>query len=475
MKADWQDSERWFRVLFENTPDATLVFDEGTCRVESVNRAAEILFGYSGEIFPAMIVSDIIDGDPPREDDACPQRKKIRVFRTRAGSIFTGEIAEGKFVSKGRGKVVWIVREIDHQSNLEALLRERKVQEYRSLVENIAIGVTLISTDMRILTLNRQMKYWYPNVDFSRQPLCYQVFNDPPREKTCVYCPVIETLRDGRVHEAVTETPWGESVRYFRIIASPVVDKEGNIRAAIEMVEDISEQRAAERQIRTLSQQLLTAQENERLMISNELHDSVAQDLSTMKISLALILGEPSILPDDVRKTLAEVSSIIGRTIRTVRNLSYDLRPPGLKEIGLIETLVSYCDEFAEDAGIQIKFHSAGLKNRVMDPFLEINIYRLVQEGLNNIRKHAEARRATILLMGAYPNVILRIEDDGKGFDVTARERAGFSEKRMGISSMRERVNLLMGRMSIRSRPGEGTRIFIKFPFREGLSDFGDA
>ncbi|WP_428152890.1 histidine kinase [Desulfococcus sp.] len=459
--------------MFEHNPNAAIVFDEETRRIESINRAAKILFNYREEIFRTLTLSDIIDTDPPRLCDA-ELRREIRAFRTMAGAVFTSEIAEGKFVFNGQSKILWIVREMDNQSDVEALLRERKVQEYRSLVENIAIGVTLIGRDMRILTLNRQMRCWYPRIDFSRQPLCYQAFNDPPGEKICTYCPVIQTLRDGRVHEAVAEIPSERSVRYFRIVASPVVDKEGNIRAAIEMVEDISEQRAAERQIRTLSQQLLTAQENERLMISNELHDSVAQDLSTMKISLALTLGESSTLPDDVRKTLTDMSSILSRTIRTVRNLSYDLRPPGLKEIGLIETLGSYCDEFAEDAGIHAEFHSTGLKNRAMNPFLEINIYRLVQEGLNNIRKHAEARRAVIFLIGAYPNVILRIEDDGKGFDVAAREQAGFSEKRMGLSSMRERVNLLMGKMSIRSRPGEGTRIFIRFPFRDGLSDLSE-
>jgi signal transduction histidine kinase len=76
-----------------------------------------------------------------------------------------------------------------------------------------------------------------------------------------------------------------------------------------------------------------------------------------------------------------------------------------------------------------------------------------------------------VRLIGAYPNVILRIEDDGKGFDVAARERAGFSEKRMGISSMRERVNLMMGQMTIQSRPGAGTRIVIRFPFRAAPDD----
>ncbi|MDH4205395.1 MAG: ATP-binding protein, partial [Desulfobacteraceae bacterium] len=100
------------------------------------------------------------------------------------------------------------------------------------------------------------------------------------------------------------------------------------------------------------------------------------------------------------------------------------------------------------------------------DDDVKIHLYRLIQEGLNNIRKHAEADRATIKLVGATPNIILRIEDNGKGFDVQARERALSAEKRMGLRSMRERVNLLQGRMEIESLPMNGTKIFIKIPFK---------
>jgi signal transduction histidine kinase len=101
----------------------------------------------------------------------------------------------------------------------------------------------------------------------------------------------------------------------------------------------------------------------------------------------------------------------------------------------------------------------------------EMNIYRLIQEGLNNIRKHAAANQATVKLIGTYPNIILRIEDDGKGFDVAERSRMSGSEKRMGLRSMAERVDLIQGKMTIQSQPGEGTLIFIKFPYQEEKDD----
>ena len=95
----------------------------------------------------------------------------------------------------------------------------------------------------------------------------------------------------------------------------------------------------------------------------------------------------------------------------------------------------------------------------------------LIQEGLNNIRRHAAASRATIKLVGSYPKIILRIEDDGKGFDVEERTRTADSEKRMGLRSMAERVRLIQGEMLIESQPMKGSQIIIKFPYQEEKHD----
>jgi len=114
-------------------------------------------------------------------------------------------------------------------------------EKYRSLVENIGIGVVLISPDMEILTLNRKMREWFPRIDAAERPICYKSFNNPPRDGICPYCPTHLTLKDGKVHEAVTETPAGATFRNYRIISSPVVRPSGEVEAAIEMVEDITE------------------------------------------------------------------------------------------------------------------------------------------------------------------------------------------------------------------------------------------
>jgi signal transduction histidine kinase len=146
------------------------------------------------------------------------------------------------------------------------------------------------------------------------------------------------------------------------------------------------------------------------------------------------------------------------------------LRPPALDELGLVQALFQYCDDFSEDNGINVDFHSAGMKDLKLDFDTEINLYRLIQEGLTNIKKHAGADHVTIRLVAAFPNIILRIKDNGRGFNLQERLANITKEKRMGIRSIEERVKLLQGEMEIQSRPMQGTKISIKLPYKDKKS-----
>ena len=147
--------------------------------------------------------------------------------------------------------------------------------------------------------------------------------------------------------------------------------------------------------------------------------------------------------------------------------MAYNLRPPGLDQLGLVRTVYQYCEEFSEKNGIGIDFFAAGLDDLKIPFDTEINLYRIIQEGLWNIKKHADAAHVIVRLVASFPNIILRIEDDGKGFDVKTRLLATSNEKRMGLRSIQERVSLLKGKMRIQSRPNEGTKIYIEVPHRE--------
>jgi len=136
----------------------------------------------------------------------------------------------------------------------------------------------------------------------------------------------------------------------------------------------------------------------------------------------------------------------------------------------MIQTISGYCEDFSEKTGLDVDFSSAGIEHLRLDFDTQINLYRLIQEGLNNVWKHAEARNARIRLVSSFPNIILRIGDDGRGFDVEKRMETITIEKRMGIRSMEERVKLLEGEMRIRSKPDKGTSITIVMPCKEKKS-----
>ena len=245
--------------------------------------------------------------------------------------------------------------------------------------------------------------------------------------------------------------------------------KKGIILAAM----DITERKRAEGIVRNLSHMLLEAQENERKMISYELHDSIAQNLSYLKINCDTFFDNHSTISPELTEKMGKQSELIAQTIDAVRELSYGLHPPSLDQLGITQTIFQLCEEFSDAAGLSVDFIPTGMEALKHDPSLEINIYRLIQEGLNNIRKHANASHVKIVLIASYPNILLRIQDDGKGFDVKVREAELDGTKRMGLRSMTERVNLLQGIIKIKSRPTQGTKIFIKFPFKKGKRNGG--
>lgn len=221
----------------------------------------------------------------------------------------------------------------------------------------------------------------------------------------------------------------------------------------------------SEKNIRMLSHQLIKANEFERQKISRELHDRIGQDLSVLKIGLENLWQDCRNDCPDYQDRIKSLTYITQQTVDTVRELAYELRPPGLDQFGFAGTITKYCQDFSQKTGLAVKTSFTGIHDLVFDFDAEINLYRLIEEGLNNIHKHAQAKQAVIKMVASFPDIILRIEDDGLGFNPKKRLRALTNEKRMGLRSMQERAALLGGKMKVQSKPGKGTIISIEVPY----------
>jgi PAS domain S-box-containing protein len=273
--------------------------------------------------------------------------------------------------------------------------------------------------------------------------------------------PVIEAKGIGHVETKWVAKDGAVLDCYLQLTALDRSDlSEGVIVAAM----DITHRKQAEDQIRALSHQLLQAQELERQRLAYDLHDHLAQDLSALKIAFDTFCDQHPEISTGARQRVADFSKGLGGVILAVRDLAYDLRPPGLDEAGLVDALDEYCQEYSSQNDLEIEFLPVGVDEAALNLDTKITLYRLVQEALSNVRKHADANRTFIRLVPSFPNIILRVEDDGIGFDVAARLAAAHYEKRLGLLGMKERVALLGGTMEIQSRPGQGTKIFIELP-----------
>jgi signal transduction histidine kinase len=217
-------------------------------------------------------------------------------------------------------------------------------------------------------------------------------------------------------------------------------------------------ERKEREQLRTrLLEQVITAQEEERKRIARELHDETGQALTSLMVRLQT-MNQQCPVPE-LKPQMEEVRRLIAQTLDDVHNLAVELRPSVLDDLGLEAALQRYIQDYRRRFQLDIDFVAVGLDER-LPPAAETTLYRIVQEGLTNIARHAQARTASILLERRNGRVRVIIEDDGQGFALQQVAGSG----RLGLYGMRERAELLDGTFTIESEPGQGTSIFVEVP-----------
>ncbi|MBK8023692.1 MAG: HAMP domain-containing protein [Chloroflexi bacterium] len=203
---------------------------------------------------------------------------------------------------------------------------------------------------------------------------------------------------------------------------------------------------------------VITAQEDERKRIARELHDSTSQSLTSLLVGLRNLEESPDL--NTLHSRIEDIRKVVNHTLDEVHALAWQLRPNVLDDLGLEAALGRYIDDYQRRYGIQVDFVARGLDER-LPPALETSLYRMIQEGLTNIARHAQAKNASVLLEQRLTVIRVIIEDNGVGFDADAQS---YSQKSLGLQGIRERTQLFGGKLIIESQPGAGASLFIEIP-----------
>ena len=242
--------------------------------------------------------------------------------------------------------------------------------------------------------------------------------------------------------------------------------------AVIWLVRDVTVRHREEVERALLLQQTITAQEEERYRIARELHDETLQSLSATLFGIKVV--EASLHQDapseQIEESLGQVKGRLTGTIREVQRVIYDLRPILLDELGLVAAIHSLADQRLRAQGIEADVQVVGHSRR-LDTHQEVAVFRIVQEALQNIVRHAEAHSAVIAIEFRPDSLFIQVADDGIGFDPSLVPSEPDTGSGLGLLGMRERASLLGGTLSIDSAPGEGTTVVLTVPLPEPMPE----
>jgi PAS domain S-box-containing protein len=249
----------------------------------------------------------------------------------------------------------------------------------------------------------------------------------------------------------------GRKGRWLHFTASPIRDESGEIIGAIETLIDTTERKVLENNLRYYLGQITKAQEEERKSISRELHDDLSQILGSLSRRLDNLLRKEHQFGKDEEVSLQEIRDLLNQGLQSMNSFIQNLRPSLLDDLGLIPALRSLTNNI-RNTDLNVNFSVVGEEKRLKGE-IELSVFRIVQEALTNIRKHARASEASVVAEFTPEGIRLTVRDNGQGFNANEAMDDLPHNGKLGLLGMQERVLLLGGNMEIVSKPGEGTTL----------------
>ena len=477
------ESEIKYRNLFYKSPLPKWIFDMETLRFLDINDAAIKHYGYSREEFLAMTIKDIrpeddldkLENDLSKIPGGIDTRRSTWKHKKKNGQLIVVELTAHSIDNEGKKARMVVANDITDKIKAEERLRKNLLekqllaQRMSAILNTLPANIALLNEKGLIIDVNDSWKNFADENGFVGNNYCIgdnyiqvskKSFGHEKEEGEKVANGIKEVLK-GNSNEFVLEydchSP--EIKRWFRMVVSPLKGKA--YAGAVVMHIDISELRNMEQERlenriaeqKKITQAMLQGQEKERNHIGRELHDNINQILAGTKLYLG-IAGKKD---DAVKELVKYPMALIDNSIEEIRILCHNLVTP-VKNIDL-ESLICDLLNKLDDADVAKTSFSYAIPEGVLSDELKLNIYRIMQEQVNNIYKYSQAKNVNISLKALDHTVTIIVTDNGKGFD-TEKNRSG-----IGISNMINRVESFNGEITIDSSPGNGCTISIDIPY----------
>ena len=507
-------SERRFRAMFEHGSEAVCLTDAGGTVCYATPAIRRVL-GYAPEEFVGVSAFDIIH--PEDREAIMHQASKfvgepgaVQTFlhrlRHKDGSWRLVEATSTNLLDDPAvGGLVANFRDITERERAEERVREAEARLVLFLESVTDYAILTMDTRGRIVSWNvgAERAFGYPEAEAVGRMVGI-IFTPEDRECGAPEQEMRQARETGRAEDERWHVRRDGSRFYVSGILTPLRDGGGRLIGYAKIARDMSEQRRAEEQrsrahdemearvrFRTrelaeanevlwwealerqksektraeLRRRLASAQEDERRRIARDLHDGLGQHVAALSLGLksleeALPPGAPG------AERLADLQGIADALGREAHDLALRLRPTALDDLGLRATLQNDAAKWADQFGVPLDFHAGGMDGERLPALLETTLYRVAQEALTNIARHAAPRHASLILDRRVDHVLLIVEDDGRGFDQKAVGGGG-PERRLGLLGMRERVALVGGTLTIETAPGDGTTVFVRIPLEK--------